>query len=127
MRLLRFPEYQSPVLSGIVISIGGLTDSLGKTSSQALFDFLQEEPHVGSGIGALGDSNYVWLGKEMLQLLKTYKGNDRLIIPALKVLTQFLTLPIDNLFYSSATEQSYLVSFLDFSSLCIVDHYLSEH
>lgn len=91
MRLLRFPEYQSPVLSGIVISIGGLTDSLGKTSSQALFDFLQEEPHVGSGIGALGDSNYVWLGKEMLQLLKTYKGNDRLIIPALKVLTQFLT------------------------------------
>ncbi len=91
MRLLRFPEYQSPVLSGIVISIGGLTDSLGKTSSQALFDFLQAEPHVGSGIGALGDSNYVWLGKEMLQLLKTYKGNDRLIIPALKVPIQFLT------------------------------------
>lgn len=85
MQFLKFPEYRPYLLSGVVISVGGLADSLGKVSSQALFEFLHGLPPTGSGIGALTDTTSVWLGSQMLELLKNNQGVDRVIVPALKV------------------------------------------
>ncbi|XP_073388245.1 tubulin-folding cofactor D [Physcomitrium patens] len=84
VQFLKFPEFRPYLLSGIVISVGGLGDSLGKVSSQALFNFLQEVPPTASGIGALTDSSSAWLGGQMVELLKNNRGIDRVIIPALK-------------------------------------------
>ncbi|KAG0570729.1 hypothetical protein KC19_6G183600 [Ceratodon purpureus] len=86
VQFLKFPEYRPYLLSGVVISVGGLADSLGKISSQALFEFLQGLPPTGSGIGALTDSSSTWLGGQMLELLKNNRGVDRVIVPALKTL-----------------------------------------
>jgi len=85
VQFLKFPEYRPYLLSGVVISVGGLADSLGKVSSQALFEFLQGVPPTGSGIGALTDPSSIWLGGEVLELLKNNRGVDRVIVPALKV------------------------------------------
>lgn len=92
VQFLKFPEYRPYLLSGVVISVGGLADSLGKVSSQALFEFLQGVPPTGSGIGALADSSSTWLGGQMLELLKNNRGTDRVIVPALKVQPLFLCL-----------------------------------
>ena len=89
VQFLKFPEYRPYLLSGIVISVGGLADSLGKVSSQALFEFLQRLPPTGSGIGALTGSSSIWLGGQMLELLKNNRGVDRVIVPALKVQSFF--------------------------------------
>lgn len=85
VQLLRFREYRSPLLSGLVISIGGLADSLGKVSSTALVEFLKStydqrtipnstEPHYSE-----------WLGLEISRILTEYASNDRVVVPALKV------------------------------------------
>ena len=85
MQFLKFPEYRPYLLSGVVLSVGGLADSLGKVSTQALFEFLQGLPPTGSGIGALTDSSSIWLGGQMLELLKSNRSVDRVIVPVLKV------------------------------------------
>ncbi|CAK9217775.1 unnamed protein product [Sphagnum troendelagicum] len=85
VQFLNFPEYRLFVLSGIVISVGGLADSLGKVSSQALIDFLQAAA-VENLNGASGDVHISWLGGELLHVLKNFARNDRVIIPALKPL-----------------------------------------
>lgn len=92
VHFLKFPEYRPYLLSGVVISVGGLADSLGKVSSQALFEFLQGVPPNGSGIGALTDPSYIWLGGQMLELLQNYRGIDRVLVPALKVQPFYLRL-----------------------------------
>lgn len=92
VQFLKFTEYRPYLLSGVVISVGGLADSLGKVSSQALFEFLQGVPPTGSGIGALTDPSSIWLGGQMLELLKNNRGIDRVIVPALKVQPFYLCL-----------------------------------
>ena len=89
VQFLKFPEYRPYLLSGVVISVGGLADSLGKVSSQALFEFLQGLPPTGSGIGALTNSSSIWLGGQMLELLEKNRGVDRVIVPTLKVRLSF--------------------------------------
>lgn len=86
LQFLKFPEYRPYLLSGVVLSVGGLADSLGKVSTQALFEFLQGLPPTGSGIGALTDSSSIWLGGQILELLKSNRGVDRVIVPVLKTL-----------------------------------------
>ncbi len=92
VQFLNFPEYRLFVLSGIVISVGGLADSLGKVSSQALLDFLQAAA-VENLNGASGDIHISWLGGELLHVLKNFARNDRVIIPALKVF--IISVPVD--------------------------------
>ncbi len=92
VQFLNFPEYRLFVLSGIVISVGGLADSLGKVSSQALLDFLQAAA-VENLNGASGDVHISWLGGELLHVLKNFARNDRVIIPALKVF--IISVPVD--------------------------------
>lgn len=86
VQFLRFAKYRPYLLPGIVISVGGLTDSLGKVSSQALLEFLRGGAAVETVDGASADDDHIWLGSDMLQVLKKCKGTDRVIIPALKVI-----------------------------------------
>lgn len=85
VQLLKFPEYRTFLLSGIVISIGGLADSLGKVSSTALVDFLKGTCDHETNPNPAQPHYLGWLGGELSRILADHAGNDRVIVPALKV------------------------------------------
>jgi len=76
--LLDMPEYHDAVLAGLVLSVGGLTESVVKSSSGALLDWARELKSAGAGgkLRALLCS----LG----QLFDTFRQHDRVIIPLMK-------------------------------------------
>jgi hypothetical protein len=67
-------------MSGLVVSVGGLADSLGKVSLNCLLNFLQ---------GDLSGSSD-WLGGIITYILKQQAGNDRVITPTFKVVYSVL-------------------------------------
>ncbi|CAM6128397.1 unnamed protein product [Calypogeia fissa] len=86
VKFLRFPEYRTFILSGLLISIGGLADSLGKVSSAALMEFFKDTYDQKLSPDS-GEPHYLdWLGGELSGILADYAGNDRVVVPALKTI-----------------------------------------
>lgn len=83
MKLLRFSCYSRSLLSGLVISIGGLQESLRKPSLSALLEYLQ-----GVKTEDERNSREYMLSSDMLWVLHKYRKCDRVIVPTLKVKTQ---------------------------------------
>ncbi|KAK7269692.1 hypothetical protein RIF29_22426 [Crotalaria pallida] len=83
VQLLQFGCYSKEVLSGLVISIGGLQDSLKRVSLLALLEYLEgvesEDPNTKV-------SREHMLSVDILWFLQQYKKCDRVIIPALKTI-----------------------------------------
>lgn len=71
------------MLSGLVVSIGGLQDSLKRVSLSALLEYLEmvesEDPNTRT-------SREYMLSVDILWVLQQYKKCDRVIVPTLKVL-----------------------------------------
>ncbi|BBN05956.1 tubulin-specific chaperone D [Marchantia polymorpha subsp. ruderalis] len=88
VQLLKFPGFRSFVLSGLVIAIGGLADSLGKVSGSALVDFLNGLDQSKTESRSEEDfcRNFDWLAVELGRVLVRYAGNDRGAIPTLKTI-----------------------------------------
>ncbi|TYI32484.1 hypothetical protein ES332_A04G066500v1 [Gossypium tomentosum] len=84
VQLLKFSCYSRPVLSGLVISIGGLQDSLRKASLSAFLEYLNVDQDVNEEL------KLCKLPTDILWILQQYKRCDRVIIPTLKV-----TQPLD--------------------------------
>lgn len=82
VQLLQVGRYSKYVVSGLVISIGGLQDSLKKASLSALLDYLQ------SAVGH-ADSREFSLSTDILWVLKKYRRCDRVIVPTLKVVLPY--------------------------------------
>lgn len=80
VQLLQFSCYSRPVLSGLVISIGGLLDSLRKASLSALLEYLQVDEYINK------ESKVYNLSIDILWILQEYKRCDRVIIPTLKTI-----------------------------------------
>lgn len=77
VQLLQFSCYSKYLTSGLVISIGGLQDSLRKASLGALLDYVQ--------ITESGDREFC-LSSDILWVLQNYKRCDRVTIPTLKTI-----------------------------------------
>lgn len=75
VQLLQLSCYGKYVISGLVISIGGLQESLKKASLVALFDYLQEKRA----------ERELSLASDILWVLQNYKRCDRVMVPTLKV------------------------------------------
>ncbi|KAH7863931.1 hypothetical protein Vadar_023696 [Vaccinium darrowii] len=83
VKLLELSCYSKSVLSGLVISVGGLQDSLRKASLTALFEYLQAlDARKQNEL----NSREVMLSTDILWVLQQYKRCDRVIIPALKTI-----------------------------------------
>ncbi|PPD83230.1 hypothetical protein GOBAR_DD19843 [Gossypium barbadense] len=80
VQLLQFSCYSRPVLSGLVISIGGLQDSLRKASLSAFLEYLNVEQDVNEEL------KLCKLSMDILWILQQYKRCDRVIIPTLKTI-----------------------------------------
>ncbi|KAI3449108.1 hypothetical protein Pfo_005773 [Paulownia fortunei] len=81
VQLLQVSCYSKYVVSGLVISIGGLQDSLKKASLSALLDYVQSTVTEGHD-----DSRVFSLSMDILWVLKKYRRCDRVIIPTLKTI-----------------------------------------
>lgn len=84
VQLLKVSCYSKYVVSGLVISIGGLQDSLRKASLSALLDYLQSTITEGHD-----DSRELSLSMDILWILQKYRRCDRVIVPTLKVILPF--------------------------------------
>ncbi|XP_023000016.1 tubulin-folding cofactor D isoform X1 [Cucurbita maxima] len=82
VRLLQFGCYSKTVMSGLVISIGGMQDSLSKASISALMEYLEGD--------AIEDqdkrSRKGMLFTDLIWILQRYKKCDRVIIPTFKTI-----------------------------------------
>ncbi|KAL1295820.1 hypothetical protein HN51_056648 [Arachis hypogaea] len=83
VQLLQFGCYSRDVLSGLVISIGGLQDSLKKISLSALLEYLEG---VESEEHNTRMSREYMLSVDILWVLQQYEKCDRVIIPSLKTI-----------------------------------------
>ncbi|THG09795.1 hypothetical protein TEA_010571 [Camellia sinensis var. sinensis] len=83
MQLLQLSCYSKSVLSGLVISIGGLQDFLKKASLTALLGYLQ-----ASESGKHNEQNFreYNLSTDILWVLQQYRRCDRVVIPTLKTI-----------------------------------------
>ncbi|OMP00615.1 Armadillo-like helical [Corchorus olitorius] len=68
------------VLSGLVISVGGLQDSLRKASLSALLEYLEMDEDINK------ESKLYKLSIDILWILQEYKRCDRVIVPTLKTI-----------------------------------------
>eukprot|EP00899_Mesostigma_viride_P006535 jgi/Mesvir1/15883/Mv02791-RA.1 len=92
--LLQFDAYRDALLSGLVISAGGMSDSLGRASATALLSFLEQAERGGKAAGdgvplPASASEPPFLRRfvaSLLAILAREGKNDRVIVPALKVL-----------------------------------------
>ncbi|KAJ4980759.1 hypothetical protein NE237_031596 [Protea cynaroides] len=82
VRLLQFSCYSKFLISGLVISVGGLQDSLRKASLTALLEYLQDTKNDKSE----GRYREYMLAFDLLWVLQHYRRCDRVIIPALKTI-----------------------------------------
>ncbi|KAM1285817.1 hypothetical protein EV1_028362 [Malus domestica] len=82
VQLLQFGCFSRSVLSGLVISIGGLQDSLRRASLTALIEYLQ----VVESEDQNARSREYMLSTDMLWVLQQYRRCDRVIVPALKTI-----------------------------------------
>ncbi|KAL3615585.1 hypothetical protein CASFOL_041246 [Castilleja foliolosa] len=85
VRLLQVGCYSKYVVSGLVISIGGLQESLAKASTSALLDYLQ-----GTVTKGHDESRVLGLSEDILWVLQKYRKCDRVIIPTLKTIETLL-------------------------------------
>ncbi|GAB4861905.1 hypothetical protein Ancab_037161 [Ancistrocladus abbreviatus] len=83
VQLLQFGSYRRSVLSGLVIAIGGLQDSLRRASLAALLEYLQE---AKPGDIKESGSRELILSREIFWVLQQYRSCDRVVIPTLKTI-----------------------------------------
>ncbi|PSS24147.1 Tubulin-folding cofactor D like [Actinidia chinensis var. chinensis] len=83
VQLLQLSCYNKYVISGLVISVGGLQDSLRKASLAALLDYIQSS---NTAIHSEHKSREFILSEDIIWVLQQYKRCDRVIIPALKTI-----------------------------------------
>lgn len=81
-QLLRLPQYQYHTLLGLCVSVGGLTESTVRFSSQSLFEYLKGIQQDITVLQQFGDT--------LLRIFRDNLRNDRVSVPLLKTVDQIL-------------------------------------
>ncbi|ORX85382.1 ARM repeat-containing protein [Anaeromyces robustus] len=81
--LIIIPEFRTSILTGLVVSVGGITESLVRDSSTPLLKFISELPKNNMTINDFLDS--------LLTIFSNYINDDRVTIPLLMVLELLLS------------------------------------
>jgi hypothetical protein len=102
--VLRSPTYFHSIISGFVVSIGGLTEAIVKQSSMAIINWCQQCIRDG-------DLRMVHsLGTSLVRLFDEYKKNDRVIVPLIKSTHLFFKRGVLEPIFASSTLQVDLFS-----------------
>jgi tubulin-specific chaperone D len=84
VRLMDVPEYMEASAAGLVVSVGGLTESVVKASKAALFDWIRTHA-AAKNLGLL--SRFAFY---LVTLLSCHSQDDRVTIPLMKMLAVLL-------------------------------------
>ncbi|KAM9843702.1 tubulin-specific chaperone D [Aulostomus maculatus] len=103
-QLLGLPQYQYHTLMGLTLSVGGITQSTVRFSSQWLFDYLRGIQENNAELEQFGNT--------LLSILKDNLRNDRVSIPFLKMLSQILSNSCFEIFTTQEDHQ-FCVELLD--------------
>ncbi|XP_020697787.1 tubulin-folding cofactor D isoform X1 [Dendrobium catenatum] len=88
VQLLQFSCYSRSVLSGYVISVGGLQEFLSKASKDALLEFIE----VSKGdTSQMTNNREFMLSTDLLWVLQNYKKCNRVIMPTMKTIEILLS------------------------------------
>lgn len=85
MELLRFQEYSYNVMLGLICSIGGLTETLVKSSSSSLFSYLSKEKS-NKGLDEINR-----LCEVIYKIFQDHQKIDRITIPMLRFLEKLFS------------------------------------
>lgn len=88
VQLLHLSCYSKSVLSGLVLSVGGLQESLRKVSVTALTEYIEVSEAVTDGNRNTRD--YI-LSTDLLWIFQQYRKCDRVIVPTLKTIEILLS------------------------------------
>ncbi|CAL8303672.1 unnamed protein product [Merluccius merluccius] len=105
-QLLSLAHYRYHTLLGLTVSVGGLTDSTVRFSSQSLFDHLKGIQQDSTALGHFGDT--------LLRIFKDHLRHDRVSIPLMKMLDMMLS---NNCFEVFATQEDHQFC-VDLLALC---------
>ena len=84
-KALNIDGYHGAIVEGLVISVGGLTESVVKNSSAALLDWARTMKKLK------GASHLARLGTTLLSLMGKWEKDERVILPLLKTLHVLLS------------------------------------
>ena len=76
IQVLRLEVYRRAALTGLVVSVGGLTESLVRHSSASFLDFVFE----------LEEGELAALSTDLVAILESHPKNDRVVVPLMKTL-----------------------------------------
>eukprot|EP00850_Spirogloea_muscicola_P016377 SM000132S26892 [mRNA] locus=s132:248317:254950:- [translate_table: standard] len=82
--LLAWPELRGPLLEGLVISAGGLTESVSRAATTALLHFLDSVAETQS-------RESIDIGLEFVNLLTKRSRCERVVLPAYKTINTLIT------------------------------------
>ncbi|EED95613.1 tubulin-specific chaperone d, partial [Thalassiosira pseudonana CCMP1335] len=85
MCAINIDVFLDPILSGLVISVGGLTESVSKSSSASLFEWIRDLR------SAKATSKLYQMGEVFLGLFDKNKRNGRVLLPLLATLDKLLS------------------------------------
>lgn len=126
VQLLQISCYRRSVLSGLVISMGGLQESLRKASVTALLEYLRVSEADTSTNEEKSTKEYL-LGTDLLWVLQQYQKCDRVITPTLKTIEilfskkVFFNMEVNTQLFCSGVLDALAVELKgskDFSKLC---------
>eukprot|EP00986_Skeletonema_menzelii_P017354 scaffold19153_cov80-Skeletonema_menzelii.AAC.9 len=85
MRAVNIDGFFSPILEGIVVSVGGLTESVSKNSTASLFEWIRVCRQLKA------TQKILQMGEVFLGLFHRFKRNGRVLIPLLSTLDKLLS------------------------------------
>eukprot|EP00731_Ephydatia_muelleri_P028539 Em0020g183a len=105
VKLLGLKEYCYPTLVGLVTSVGGLTESLVRHSSQALLGHMKSVCSSIEGLALFSDA--------VLSVFRDYKKVTRVTIPLLKTLDFLLSSAVYDVYVNHSEHQPFLTSLFE--------------
>merc|ERR1711988_1729608 len=96
VKILDLPPYHVATISGLVLSVGGLTEAVVKSSSTALMGWCREKK---KSIDGQELSNF---SKTLFLLFHEHRGDDRVTLPVMKTMDMLLS---KGIFEAFATEE----------------------
>lgn len=85
LRAVNIDGYFSPILEGIIVSVGGLTESVSKNSTASLFEWIRACRQLKA------TQKILKMGEVFLGLLHRFKRNGRVLLPLLSTLDKLLS------------------------------------
>lgn len=82
VKALDIPQYFHLIVSGLVVSVGALTESVTKEAEEALIGWLREKDVNGAKVGTRVEQ----IGLSFLQLFREHTRKGRVILPLMKTL-----------------------------------------